>query len=313
MSKDYEGIKIDGNIKTFQEFKIHGMDDYYLVVSFRYSGKSTWNGCIPLQSKYNGINIFRNKDDVIEWVKDCYGLLNPSNNANWQKKQSEFWLQIEAHDTHAVFDALNDSGTTEKTSWYCRKCGPVPKVNPQPAARIKNLKERGFYIATQRQQCANCGGAKFFDILIRLPIKSSGNSKRENISKKLRNKIKSLLQPIDVCFDLQHKSSELIIDHKFPSSRWIRGESINQDDMVEKEIRNKFQLLTNLQKERYCNRCVQTQIRGDFFGIKWYSSGNEKWEGSSPSDEKGCIGCCWYDLEVWKNNFNKTLGKINNG
>jgi hypothetical protein len=111
---------------------------------------------------------------------------------------------------------------------------------------------------------------------------------------------------------MDHKSSELIIDHKFPSARWIRGESINNDNMSDDEIKNKFQLLTNqtnLQKERYCNRCIQTQIRGDFFGIKWYSSGNETWGGSSPSDEKGCIGCCWHDLEEWKNAFNNKLSQ----
>ena len=41
----------------------------------------------------------------------------------------------QAFDTQAVFDALN--GNDVMTKWQCRKCGPVPQANPQPAARIK--------------------------------------------------------------------------------------------------------------------------------------------------------------------------------
>jgi hypothetical protein len=311
MPKEYEDIRIDQNIRTIREFKIHGMDDYYLEVSFRYAGRSVWNGCIPLQSKYNGVKIFRNKQDVSEWAKKCYGLLNPSNNTVWQNRQSDFWADIDAHDTHAVFEALNNGDVI--TSWLCRKCGPVPKVNPQPAARIKNLKERGFFIATKRRECANCGSTQFFDILIRLPIQAANNVRRENISARLRHRIKTLLQSVDACFDEKHKPSELIIDHKFPSARWIRGEAINNDDMTDDEIRKKFQLLTNqanLQKERYCNRCVQNGVRGDFFGIKWYSSGTSRWSGTSPSDERGCEGCCWYDLASWKNLFNDMFARL---
>ena len=80
--------------------------------------------------------------------------------------------------------------------------------------------------------------------------------------------------------------------------------------MSENEIKNKFQLLTNqtnLQKERYCKRCVSAGKRGDFFGIKWYYKGSENWEGSSKADENGCIGSPWYDLIKWKAEFNKFL------
>ena len=102
----------------------------------------------------------------------------------------------------------------------------------------------------------------------------------------------------------------MVIDHKFPSSRWVNGETINETDMPEEEIKKKFQLLTNqtnLQKERYCKKCVSDGIRGDFFGIKWFYEGDEKWRGSSKADEKGCVGCCWYDLMEWKKRFNDYL------
>ena len=85
---------------------------------------------------------------------------------------------------------------------------------------------------------------------------------------------------------------------------------MNETNMSEEEIKKKFQLLTNqtnLQKERYCKKCVSEGIRGDFFGIKWFYEGDEQWRRSSKADENGCIGCCWYDLIEWKNQFNKYL------
>ncbi|MNE44635.1 hypothetical protein D3C80_1388720 [compost metagenome] len=68
-------------------------------------------------------------------------------------------------------------------------------------------------------------------------------------------------------------------------------------------IGSKFQLLTNqtnMMKSRNCDRCVSEGIRGEFFGLRWYYSGNENWAGTSKSDENGCIGCPWYDLVEWK-------------
>lgn len=238
--------------------------------------------------------------------------LDPGKNQVWQNEQRQFWENRQAFDTQAVFDALN--GTESLTKWQCRKCGPVPQSNPQPAARIKALKQRGYYIATIKRECATCGGKQYFDLLIRLPRNAADNEKRFMISVSLQNKIKSVLPLKDACFDSPQMLSELIIDHKFPSSRWVNGETINDTTMSYEEIKNKFQLLTNqtnLQKERYCKRCVLTGIRGDFFGIKWFYEGDEKWRGSSKADEKGCIGCCWYDLELWREKFNQFLSEEN--
>ena len=50
-------------------------------------------------------------------------------------------------------------------------------------------------------------------------------------------------------------------------------------------------------------------IRGDFFGIKWYSKGDEYWQGANKSDENGCVGCPWYDLADWKKKFNEHLSQ----
>ena len=263
-----------------------------------------------IKSKYQGTDVPLTLDDVKKWVLNCYTELDPGKNNLWQNSQRQFWENRQAYDTQAVFDALN--GQDSLTKWQCRKCGPVPESNPQPAARIKALKQMGYYIATLKRDCATCGGKQFFDLLVRLPRHAADNEKRFSISVSLQNRIKSVLPLKDACFDTPQ--TELIIDHKFPSSRWVNGETVNETTMPDDEIKHKFQLLTNqtnLQKERYCKRCVSTGKRGDFFGIKWYYQGNEHWEGTSKADENGCIGCCWYDLELWKEKFNEYLAKMN--
>lgn len=309
MISEFENKKINPNIRTSELFQIHGMQDYYLGVTFRYHAKS-WNGCVPIKSKYQGTDIPLTYDDIKEWVLYCYTELDPGKNRVWQNEQRQYWENRQAFDTQAVFDALN--GNDVLTKWQCRKCGPVPQANPQAGARIRKLRESGYYIATLKRDCPTCGKKEFFDLLIRLPRKAANNEKRFSISVSLQNKIKSVLPLRDACFDSPQTASELIIDHKFPSSRWVNGETVNETSMPEEQIKKKFQLLTNqtnLQKERYCKKCVSDGVRGDFFGIKWFYEGDEKWRGTSKADEAGCIGCCWYDLNEWKKQFNEYLAR----
>jgi len=303
----FENKRVSTSITTGELFKIDKMTDYYLSVTFRYHAK-TWNGAVPIISKYQGINIPLTLEDVTAWLIHCHTELDPGKNKLWQDTQREYWESRASYDTRAVFDALN--GTDDMARWLCRKCGPVPISNPQPAARIKSLKQAGYFIVTKKMACATCGGNQFFDLLVRLPRQAADNEKRSPFSVALKRKIKNTLPLRDVCFDQPHSDTELVIDHKFPSSRWVQGETVNQTTMPEEEIRAKFQLLTNqtnLQKERYCNRCVLTGKRGDFFGIKWYYEGDENWRGASKADEQGCAGCCWYDLELWRKKFNDFL------
>lgn len=312
--KPYENLKIDSNIKTKKLFNIPKMEDLYLGVQFKYSSK-TWNGCIPLRTKYQGLSIPDTLDDVCKWAKKCYNTLNPANYQLWQDNQIRFWNERNAPETRVVFNALNGNNST--TEWLCRKCGPVPRSNPQPGGRIRALRSCGYYTATQLQYCKTCGQKESFDLLIRLPRAEINSQERHPISEALRKKVIKTLSCKDACFGDKLEPSQAIVDHKFPSSRWVVGEPTpNRDDMPEEEIRRKFQILTNqtnLQKERYCKRCVLDGIRGDFFGIKWYYQGNENWEGQSKVDERGCIGCPWYDLLKWKEEFNRVLKKISEG
>ena len=85
-------------------------------------------------------------------------------------------------------------------------------------------------------------------------------------------------------------------------------------DMTDAEIRQKFQLLDNQrnqQKREVCRKCAQEGIRGTIYGIKYYYKGTEKWDSSIPTlgkeAEKGCEGCPWYDIELWREKLNELL------
>ena len=86
--------------------------------------------------------------------------------------------------------------------------------------------------------------------------------------------------------------------------------------MTEKEIKKKFQLLSNQrnqQKREVCRKCFQTGKRGYPFGIKFFYKGNEKWSKRiskiGKDAEKGCVGCGWYDLEEWRKKLNSKVSK----
>ena len=79
MAYPFENCRINPNVRTGTMFQIHGMQDYYINVTFRYPAK-TWNGCVPIKSKYQGTDIPLTADDVKAWVLDCYIELDPGKN-----------------------------------------------------------------------------------------------------------------------------------------------------------------------------------------------------------------------------------------
>ena len=85
--------------------------------------------------------------------------------------------------------------------------------------------------------------------------------------------------------------------------------------MTEKDIKEKFQLLSNQrnqQKREVCRNCYQTGQRGYLFGIPFYYQGTSNWNPKIPRSgkeaQKGCIGCGWYDIQKWRTELLKKLG-----
>lgn len=156
-----------------------------------------------------------------------------------------------------------------------------------------------------RKNCANCNATTVHRQLATLE-RNINTSARSGISAKLATRIKVLLKYEEAFWLRQLAGNLLEVDHKFPQIRWNVDEEDNENS-TDEELIAKFILLTrsnNLLKSRNCERCVKTNKRGNFPGIYFWYEGDENWK-AEPHDEKGCIGCFWYDPYKWREELNK--------
>lgn len=317
MPYPYENQQINQHITTYTVFQVDKMPDMFLEVEFIYPRSMPWRTCIPIFEKYQGVNFTESaREDVEEWVLQCYEDMSPANSTTWTSAEERYWeVHANANKAKPLFDVLNHEDRYHLTQWGCRQCTDISQVNSQAASRIRALKkDHGYHIASKDVFCPVCNEMTKHDMLLRIPRRRGESQTRYTISSSLKRRIKEHFGYTDVCFNerFQMATKALVIDHKFPATRWAAGETRNFDNMTDEEIDAKFQLLTqqtNLQKDRYCFRCFNEGIRGDFFGIKWYPIGDENWQGANNSDENGCIGCPWYDLKEWKDRFNEHLSQ----
>lgn len=193
--------------------------------------------------------------------------------------------------------------------WHC---GKHELPGTQPAKAIQIIRQHGFQIENKTQYCSACKDKTVHRRLVSTePIKPS--YARLQLPPRLRERILTHYKNIEAITMRQMLPSQLEVDHRFPQVRWVKDE-IYDPNMPEEEIRKKFQLFTrehNLWKSRYCERCFKTNERGTFIGINYFYQGNEYWDKNIGSDnEKGCIGCFWYDPDEWRKNLNKHLKNL---
>lgn len=160
-----------------------------------------------------------------------------------------------------------------------------------------------------RKNCANCKTTTVHRQLATLE-RNINTSARSGTSAKLATRIKVLLK-YEEAFWLRELAGNLLeVDHKFPQIRWNTDEE-NNENLTDEELKAKFILLTrsnNLLKSRNCENCVKTNERGHFPGIYFWYEGNKNWT-AEPHDEKGCVGCFWYDPYKWREELNKIIKK----
>lgn len=160
-----------------------------------------------------------------------------------------------------------------------------------------------------RKHCETCNRTTVHRQLATLEINAI-TSARSGVSSKLATRIKKLFG-YEEAFWLRKLAGNLLeVDHKFPQIRWNTDEE-SSESASDGELIQKFILLTrsnNLLKSRNCERCVKTNTRGNFPGIYYWYEGDKQWR-TEPHDEKGCVGCFWYDPYKWREELNKLIDK----
>jgi len=210
--------------------------------------------------------------------------------------------------------SYNDWEILKDLEWHCTKC----ELKSGQAKTWQVWRQRGIQLAKddkdnfyKTQFCKTCDMKTVHRKLKCLEILDE-TKVRTGIPVSLARKIKKLYKNEEAFFLREFPAKELEIDHKFPQVRWEGDEEDNKVSMSNEEIKSKFILLTrsnNLLKSRQCERCEKTGNRGNFPGIYFWYLGNETWQGTSKSDEKGCIGCFWYDPYKWREELNRIVNK----
>ncbi|MBD2726459.1 restriction endonuclease [Nostoc sp. FACHB-892] len=216
-----------------------------------------------------------------------------------------------------VFKLLSDQ------KWHCRECEGKNIGSNQYAGGggIQGLERGtrsrpGLVIETKRDYCPNCQQMRLGDRWIG-EIKSANSA--SNIPASLVLRILQVYSYTDVIEQRQRERHELVIDHRFPMERWGESEPPHLTSMSETEIKKKFQLLKkdssgnhNLLKSRSCERCIKNGNRGTPFGIRFWYQGGEDWPSihqRGAEAEEGCIGCGWYNFDIWRNALNQKLAQ----
>lgn len=302
-------MKLNENIQLFPERLFHTKaSEEYVHVIFNYpDAEFKWDGWVPVEYRRTGVSISEgDKGALTEHLNDLYFQMHPSNFAAWKKEQDEYWSSTRSVETKEIFYILADG------KWHCRNCDIS---NPNFARRVQELKEIGYTIATQiNYHCPKCGNNKSTRLIL-LPINRielAGNG-YETWSPALRSRIIKVLGGIDVYENAAKRSC--LPDHKFSEIRWDdETKAENPAGMTDKEIREKFQLLSNQrnqQKREVCRNCFQTGQRGTIYGISFYYEGGPQWDANIPEKgkaaEQGCIGCPWYDIARWRKELSARL------
>ena len=280
----------------------------YQNVEFKY-GNEVFNWDIPIEYRRTGTDFTdKSEEEIMQYLKNVRKKCNPKNWKKWKLEQAKFWKsKSQATVTKEFFDVL-----ISDFKWHSVETD-LPK-NPNWARRIQDIKELGYTLATNTKMYDKVLGRNCTHLLL-LPLPRGGMTGYETWTKETRDKILSLLRYFDEYEAKAMKKEGLLPDHKFPEIRWdttTKRNNINR--LSNKQILNDFQLMSNQrnqQKREVCRTCYQTGKRGKIYGIDYYYEGDENWPDDVPKNgkdaEKGCKGCGWYDIKLWRYSLNQLI------
>ncbi len=269
------------------------------------SGLLVWNGAVPYQYRRTGLHLIT-EQEIAFYLCGIREHLDLDSVQRWASRERRYWSDnfSQAPVTTPIFHRLLSM------DWvYGHQFPPNPdgNANQNLQRRIQDIKDKGYTVASKRE------GKIWKRKLLPLPRQMAYTY--ETISSKLRARILSALNAVDVYELSSPNRMGLIPDHKFPEIRWDADTPRNNpNDMPDDEIRAKFQLINNQrneQKREICRRCFQTGQRGKLFGIDFFYAGGDRWDDNIPQTgaaaEPGCVGCGWYDISAWREALNNRV------
>ena len=185
-------------------------------------------------------------------------------------------------------------------------------TNPNSARRIQDIKDAGYTLASVPRP----NGLKGYNRIL-LPLPLHAEMGYETFTPQFKARVIRLLKERNAFEARVTAKKALIPDHKFSEVRWDdETKAENSMDMTDEEVIQKFQLLDNQrnqQKREVCRKCFQENIRGTIYGINYFYEGDDKWDQSIPkvgkAAEAGCVGCPWYDIELWREKLYEEINK----
>ena len=235
------------------------------------------------------------------------------NNRNVDAFESKFNKSTK---TYKVFCVLKDE------QWHCRECEyrHIGITQIAGGSGIQGLQRGssnrdGMEIESANLICKECDKTTRHD-------KWNGQFKSptapKSMPKGFQKRVLQILRSKDIVEGTERTASHITIDHKLPMLRWdsdMSERQTNYQNMTDDDIRESFQLLKksngsvshNLLKSRSCEACWKTGKRGTPFGIKFFYKGDNKWEPKNKCDPSGCVGCGWYDFDLWRKHLNSRI------
>jgi hypothetical protein len=209
----------------------------------------------------------------------------------------------------------NDFNVLSDLNWHCTKCelksgqAKTWQVWRQMGIQLDKDEKDHFY---KTIFCKKCSNKTIHRKLASLEILEETKI-RSGLPQILTKRAKEILKFEEALFLRKMMPKELEVDHKFPQVRWNKNEDVNDVNMPEEKIREKFILLSrsnNLLKSRYCEKCYKTGKRGIFPGIYYWFKGSKYWDKKiNIHDERGCEGCFWHNPYKWRDSLNDEVNK----
>lgn len=291
--------------------------EFYVRTEFVQDDGFSWTTIIPYEYRRTGLKL-QKEEDIAEYLKSIKKYFTREWMKSWvEKEKAECLADIEAKEKQNAEKVRLGKKATEIVTPYvllplfslkeCNNKTELP-TNPNLQRRLQDLKDGGYIIPIVQY-----GREKTTSTL--LPFPKHKETGYETFTKQFKARVIRLLKHRNAFEARVTSTKSLIPDHKFSEVRWDdETKAENPMEMTDEQIIQKFQLLDNQrnqQKREVCRKCYQEGIRGTIYGINYFYKGTKRWDPNIPTTgkaaENGCIGCPWYDIEMWRKMLNKKL------